>query len=155
MKNNRIHWIAATMVLAGLLAGSAHGQEYKNYVVASGKLVEKSKVKELTGVLREKNLWITGADRQTHPACIVQPVDSSRGFFVLDYRPAKAVGSTVRISVVPTAPVAHPDADVRSASGGLDISIDGNRSARCYAAVRDATPIDYKLATQKAGAESE
>ena|ERR1051326_6031216 len=135
-----------TLLMTVLLTGSAFGQEYKNYVVASGNLVEKSKVKELTGVLRQKSLWIQGADGQSHPACIVQLSDSPKGVFVMDYRPASAVGSKVRISAVPMPPVVNPKTDVRTASGSLDSSIDASRAAKCYSAVRNATLIDYTIA---------
>lgn len=141
--------IIITILLATFWTSSVLGQECKNYVVASGNLVEKSKVKELTGVLRQKNLWITGADRQTHSACVIQLTDSTHGVFVMDYRPTTAIGSKVRISAVKMADVAHPALEVRTGSGTLDNLIDGNLSTKCYAVARDATAIDYDIAQKK------
>jgi len=138
-----------TILMTALLTSLAVGQEYKKYVVASGNLVEKSKVKELTGTLRQKSLWITGADRQTHSSCIIQLTDSTQGVFIMDYKPTIPVGRKVRIPVVKMADVAQPSVEVRTGSGTLDKIIDRNKSAKCYSAVRDATAIDYNLAQKK------
>ncbi len=147
--------LTITFLMTLLLTGSVLGQESKNYFIAAGNLVDKTNVKELTGVLRQKNLWIIGADRQMHPASVVLLDESTRGVFVMDYRPATAVGSKVRISAVQTNPIAHPGTDVRNTSGGLDSSIDPNQSAKCYAAVKPATAIDYQIAQRKKQSASE
>lgn len=136
-----MHTFTITLLMTVLLAGSVAGQDYKNYFVAAGSLIDKTNVQELTGVLRQKQLWITGADRQTHPACIVLLDESTTGVFVMDYRPNDAIGSRVRITVLRADPVARPGTDVRTHSGGLDRSIDPSQSAKCYSAVKPATPI--------------